>query len=63
MVEDFVFVTAASDNHFAEARVSLWSIRKHLGFSRLVVFYDLGLNETNKKEVCDRILLILILEE
>ena len=53
MVEDFVFVTAASDNHFAEARVSLWSIRKHLGFSRLVVFYDLGLNETNKKEVCD----------
>ena len=49
-VEDFVFVTAASDNHFRELKSALAQLR-FIGSQRLVLAYDLGLSDDNRKEV------------
>ena len=45
-----MFVTAASDNHFGEAIVSIYNIRKHFP-DKQVYLYDLGLNETSVQQV------------
>ena len=43
-LEKFVFLTAASDNHFNETKVAIHNIRKHFP-DKQVFFYDLGLME------------------
>ena len=49
-LKKFVFVTAASDNHFGEAIVSIYNIRKHFP-DKQVYFYDLGLSESRIEQV------------
>lgn len=52
--QDYIFVTAASSNHFEESRALLKNLRERV-FSQLqkylLVFINLGLNNQEKEEV------------
>ena len=53
-LEEFIFLTAASDNHFAELKVAVYNIRKNFSPNRTIVVYDIGLSAENQKEVCQQ---------
>ena len=57
---DIVFITAASSNHFKESKGMFWSMRQNVFpqlrnqsvYSFKVIYYDLGLDGNQIKEVC-----------
>ena len=49
-VNEFVYVTAASDNHFAELKAGLSQLRL-TKCKRLVLVYDLGMSTEHQQEV------------
>ena len=53
-LDKFVFLTAASDNHFAELQSAIYKIRMHFTTKKTVVVYDIGLSRININKVPDR---------
>ena len=54
-VENFVYVTGVSEDHFLEFKAGITQLRLR-GSTREIVLYDLGLTEQQKAEVIDFIL-------
>ena len=46
-ISDFVFVTAATEDHFKEAETNIGDLVKKLPSAK-VIFYDLGISKGNK---------------
>ena len=51
ILNDFVFVTAVSSDHFNEMTVGLYHVRALFGPNKTVVVYDLGLFTRQRKQV------------
>ena len=51
ILNDFVFVTAVSSNHFNEMTVGLYHVRAIFGPNKTVVVYDIGLVDNQRKQV------------
>ncbi len=49
-LEDFAFVTGASENHFLESKGLVACIQQHFPDKKLV-YYDLGLSVSNRQEI------------
>lgn len=54
VVENFVFVTAASDNHLDELRIAIYNIRKYHSRNRTIVIYDINPNKRSVREVSEQ---------
>ena len=52
-LEEFVFVTAASANHYKESIDAIATVQKYFP-GRKIYYYDLGLKSAQRKEVCDK---------
>ena len=49
-INQFVFVTGVSENHFNELKDAIGSVQAHFP-GRKIYYYDIGLNEEQKKQV------------
>ena len=49
-VNQFVFVTGVSQNHFDESKDAIASVQAHFP-GRKIYYYDIGLNKKQKKQV------------